>query len=220
MKGHELLDSLIKKLGVTNDYDLALRLGIPQPTVSSWRNSENDLTKTQVVNIISKAMEKATDTFAAQCIKPVVEFYQLDPKESKGGRSWELFDKNYSQYTTGLYKELSNNRGVYVFYDSLGKAIYVGKAAKQTLWKEMGNAYNRYRLNQVIRSVRHPESNQPYKTTDEKTRQIVTTHVCLHDIAVYFSAYSVAQRLIGKVEALLIRSFSNDILNKKMENPH
>jgi hypothetical protein len=108
---------------------------------------------------------------------------------------------------------------VYLFFDSRGQAIYAGRARKQTLWKEVNLAFNRARGEvQKIKRVIHPKRSQEYKTSDEKARQIVGQAVSLHELAHYLSAYAVRDGLIDKVEAMLVRSFANDLLNIRMEN--
>ena len=110
------------------------------------------------------------------------------------------------------------HHGVYVFFDSRGQVIYAGKARKQNLWKEMTNAFNRKRGDiQYIRRVKHPLRRQNYRTSQEKVRQITEYVVPLYELATYFSAYHVADRMISRVEALLVRSAANDLLNKRME---
>lgn len=219
MNGKELLDALMQKFEAKNDNDLATKLGLSQATVSQLRGREENVSKTQIVNIVTRSRQVALEDFAAHCIKPIVEFYPIDLSKSKGGANWELFNREVNQYTKGLYKELLGSNGVYIFYDSCGKAIYAGKAAQQNLWKEMTSALNRDRgENQTIRAVQHPTQNQAYKPTEEKSRQIIKMSVYLCDIAAYFSAYSVVGELIDSMEAFLVRAFANDILNKKMEN--
>ncbi len=122
-------------------------------------------------------------------------------------------------YRIGLKDELSEHHGVYIFFDSRGQAIYTGKARRQTLWKEINLAFNRRRGDvQKMKRVRHPERKQDYRTSDEKARQITEHVVSLHELAAYFSAYRVEDSMIDDLEALLVRSFANDLLNKKMEN--
>jgi hypothetical protein len=55
-----------------------------------------------------------------------------------------------------------------------------------------------------------------YKTSSEKSRQIIESAVPLHEIAYYFSAYEVEVGMIDELESLLIRSFANDLLNVQM----
>jgi hypothetical protein len=109
-------------------------------------------------------------------------------------------------------------RTLAVFFDSRGQAIYTGKARRQNLWKEMNLAFNRNRGEiQKIKRVHHPTRKQSYRTSDEKARQIRDSFVPLHELARYFSAYQIADTMINELEAMLVRSFANDLLNQRME---
>jgi hypothetical protein len=44
-------------------------------------------------------------------------------------------------------------------------------------------------------------------------RLITKRSVALHNIASYMSAYEIADDLIGKLEALIVRALANDLLN-------
>ena len=110
------------------------------------------------------------------------------------------------------------HHGIYIFYDSRGRALYAGKTRQRTLWQEINSAYNRDRSVQQIRRVKHPERRQNFRRSDEKQRQIRLRTVPLNDLAAYFSAYNVVDGLIGELESLLIRGFANDLLNVRMEN--
>jgi hypothetical protein len=65
--------------------------------------------------------------------------------------------------------------------------------------------------------VHHPTSNVKFRSASEKLRQPIPTNMKLHELAAYFSAYSVADEMINELEALLVRAFPNDLLNKRME---
>jgi len=153
----------------------------------------------------------------------VVEFFKIDRDESSLKKKRMLFraedgHKKTHPYLFGLMNELKNNHGIYIFFDSRGQAIYAGKARFQSLWIEMTAAFNRNRGEvQGIKRVNHPTHRVSYKTSDEKTRQIVERAVPLHELAIYFSAYRVDDAMINKLEALLVRSFANNLLNKRME---
>jgi hypothetical protein len=153
----------------------------------------------------------------------VVEFFPITRHSAKKGSRVEVFTADEAQrekhpYLSGLKKELSSHKGIYIFFDSRGQALYVGKARRQHLWNEMTNAFNRSRGQlQTVRRVKHPERRQTYKTSDEVARQIVPAAVPLHELASYFSAYQVSEGLIGELEAMLVRCAPNDLLNKKME---
>ena len=152
-------------------------------------------------------------------IKPIVEFYPVEAVLSKGGVNMELFptDSNASTYRQGLRKALDEANGIYVFYDTRGRALYAGKARRQSLWKEMRFAFNRDRTQQVYR-VKHPTVNKEFKGSDEIARKIAKSNVRLSRMSGYFSAYEVSDDLIDTFEALIVRAFANDLLNSKMEN--
>jgi hypothetical protein len=153
-------------------------------------------------------------------IEPVVEYLSISPTPSKQGAKWEIFTAKSasgadSHYLDAIKAELKKCYGVYVFYDSMGRAIYVGRAAKTTLWAEANNAFNRDRKDhQSIWGVNHPTKNVKRVISN---RQIVRSEVLLHEIADYFSAYRVAAEHINTLEAFLIRAFANNLLNKKIE---
>ena len=95
-------------------------------------------------------------------------------------------------------------KGIYIFYDSMGEAIYAGKTEKNTLWQEMKSAYNRKRSVQ-----------QKFKRTSGIT--IYKKPYYLYEVAAYASVYSVKSYAIGFIEALLIHSFPNDLTNVRVE---
>lgn len=174
----------------------------------------------RIASLIRKAREGATYELESACINAIVEFYPIVTNHDDKKRK-VIFPTTIGQekhkYRSGLKKELEEHSGVYIFFDSAGKAIYVGKAKDQNLWREMNLAYNRSRAQQSIRLVGHPTRNQSYLTCQEKERQICSTSIKLHHMAAYFSAYYVSYGMIDAVESLLIRSFANNILNIKME---
>lgn len=131
-----------------------------------------------------------------------------------------MFSPEYSGYKhdSDLRDYLKRKKGIYIFYDSQGKPLYVGKAKKQNLWSEMNNAFNRDRETQKIRFVSHPTNDVKFVPASIKKRAIRLQHIWLHDMASYFSAYEVENNLIDNAEALLIRAFSNGLLNAKIEN--
>jgi hypothetical protein len=155
----------------------------------------------------------------------VVEFFPISLVESMRGAKYEILsgydeaDREH-RYYSGVKDELNSCFGIYIFYDSRGRALYAGKAVKQSLWKEMNSVFNRSRDEvQRIKLVSHPQRNQEYKTSDEKSRRIMDRPVKLYDLSTYFSAYEIAPtQMISMFEALIIRAFANDLLNIKMEN--
>lgn len=227
MNGDELLEEVARRIrsrkgtkSVT-DSVLARELGVTQPALQGYRGKE--LTAKQVANLLEKAGKKAADDLADSSIVPVVEFLELDRCETPQGKSWQIFSTKTDNgdshpYWTGLRKELEATHGVYIFHDSRGRAIYAGKAHRLSLWTELNNAFNRNRKEvQSIKRVTHPSTKTQFRTSAEIQRKIVREEVPLWDIACYVSAYSVPPALIGKLEALIVRSFANDLLNVRME---
>jgi hypothetical protein len=180
-------------------------------------------TPRQIAEVVQRAAAASQKRTHVTSVRPLVEFFPITKVLSKQEAKYELFatndgDNGVHPYFSGLKKELQERHGVYIFFDSRGQAIYAGKARKLRLWQEMKGAFNRERADwQTIRRVHHPKNKVRYRSTNEKARQIRELAVPLHELATYFSAYQVADPMIGVVEAMLVRSFANDLLNKRME---
>jgi hypothetical protein len=222
MKGSEVISELKKKFRVSTDKALAEVLGLSVPAIQNWKKRPK-CTLRQFAGLVHSASKAGAVRFRTNAVRPLVEFFEISECHSKRGAGRELFGVQDGSgkshpFLIGLKEELSSSHGVYLFFDSRGQAIYAGKARKQSLWKEMNLAFNRKRGGlQTIKRVRHPERKVGYRTSDEKARQIVDQQVPLSDLAAYFSAYEVADEMIEDVEALLVRAFANNLLNKKME---
>lgn len=222
MNGSELIEDLKKKFKVSTDKELAKKLGITPNAIQNWKHRIK-ITGRQLTGLIFSANRAGGRNMQASALRPLVEFFPIEKRESKQGVNYEVFsvttkDKSKHPYLEGLKEELQDHTGIYIFFDSRGRAIYVGKARRQKLWDEMKLAFNRERGEvQKIKRVDHPTRKQGYRNSDEKARQIREQTVPLYDLATYFSAYDVDDGLIDEVEAMLVRSFANDLLNKKME---
>lgn len=219
MKAIELIEALAKKLATNSQAELASVLGISVQTLINWKNRDEDLSALQVASALAKSRTAAVQRAQIETIQPVVEFYRIDKCLTKREASWQVFDssRDASVYAQGLKGELDTSFGLYIFYDSRGHALYVGKAREQTIWKEMNLAFNRKRDVQNIALVHHPERNQEFKPGYEKLRQPKDTQLELFDLAFYFSAYHVDDGMVNDLEALLVRGFANDLLNVRME---
>ena len=172
---------------------------------------------TQIASAIAKSRKAAVQRAQLETIQPVVEFYAIRKHKKSGGASWQVLDGKDTLYAQGLHAALKESHGIYIFYDSRGHSIYVGKAREQSLWQEMNLAFNRKREVQQVKLVDHPVRNQEFKSGHEKLRQPKGTQLELCDMAAYFSAYRVDDGMIEDLEALLVRGFANDLLNVKME---
>ena len=219
MNATELIDALAKKLETTSQAELAAVLGVSVGTLNNWKNRGEDLSPQQVASALAKSRSAAVQKAQIETIQPIVEFYPIDCTGTDRGASWQVFDggSDASSYAQGLKAALKDSYGIYIFYDSRGRALYVGKAREQTIWKEMNLAFNRKRDVQTIALVQHPERNQEFKPGYEKLRQPKDTQLELFDLACYFSAYHVDDGMINDLEALMVRGFANDLLNVRME---
>lgn len=222
VSGDEVVAALHRHLRTKSLGELARKVGVTQQAVRYWEITPT-LTARQIAGMVKAAVEVTSADTYRNAVRPLVEFFPLAKCASRHGAKYELFSLKSvkgktHRYLDGLKSELAKHHGVYVFFDSRGQAIYAGKARKLTLWSEITGAFNRDRGSvQKIRRVNHPSRNQTYRTADEKSRQIREFEVPLYELAAYFSAYAVADPLIDDVESLLLRSFANDVLNKRME---
>lgn len=222
MTGLSVIQALKKKFRATTDAALAEKLGITTQAIQNWKKRKY-LTPANIARLTHGACSAGAKNLQATAIRPLVEFFPISRTSARStSANFQVFSHLESgsvhPYRKGLKDEMSEHHGVYVFFDSRGQAIYVGKARQQSLWKEMNLAFNRERGGvQKIRRVSHPNRKMEYRTSDEKSRQILEHIVPLHELAAYFSAYHVTATMIDDLEALLVRSFANDLLNIRME---
>lgn len=217
MKCQEFFDEVKRRLQLGTESQVAEYLGIKQARISQLKGKE--LTPKQSVSFFRSAVDAGVARAERSAIRPIVEFFPVTTVESKQGARFELFpaDKENNPLHRGLRDALDAAKGIYVFYDTSGRAVYVGKTEKKSLWSEMNNAFNRDRETQTVYRVAHPTRNQSFKTAVDHPRQPTKTQIRLSDIAAYFSAYEISPGMIGNLEALLVRSFANDVLNVRME---
>ena len=219
MRAQDLIEALSKKLGTSSQGELAAALGVAVQTLINWKNRDEDLTPAQIASALAKSRTAAVEQAQYETIQPIVEFYEICATPSKRDASWQLLDGGPEDtlYARELRDHLDSCSGIYIFYDSRGRSLYVGKARQQTLWREMNLVFNRKREVQKLALAHHPNRNQSFRPGYEKLRKIEDTQLELCDIATYFSAYSVADGMIDDLEALLVRGFANDLLNVRME---
>jgi len=220
VKFSELVEELNTKIGKSHSTsDLACMFGISTSTVRNWNSQEKDLSPQQVAALVLGSRDSAVTGAQIDLVRPIVEYFPIEPSESDRGTRQLVLDKNKenSLYTQGLVEHLKKNSGIYIFYDSRGCAIYVGKAREQSLWTEINLAFNRKRDVDNITLVRHPEGNTKFQPGTEKLRQPKEMDLKIGDISRYFSAYAADYESIDPLEALLIRGFANSLLNERME---
>ena len=216
MNGNDVVDALRRKLKASSDKELADRLGRSLTSVHHWRSLEQ-LTPLQIANMVADGKQVAKQEAAHEAIRTIVEFFPVTPLAASGGQKVELFPTADDPYRKGLRAELERVSGIYLFYDSRGRALYVGKTERQSLWAEMKQAFNRGRnqIHQNIYRVDHADA--AFDPDIEGRRQIAQRAVPLSELARYFTAYEVRPAMIPQLEALLVRGFANDVLNHRME---
>lgn len=218
VRGKDLLPVIRDKLAVKNESESAALLGMTPGALSIWKNRSRGITARQIANAIKTSRDQAAREAHASVYRPIIELFPISP--TTVGKKAKVFNTdNGNKQRTGLKEELSKSYGIYIFFDSRGRALYVGKAEDQTIWVEMNDAFNRHRNSQTVSLVKHPTNNMGYLAAHEKLRQPVDVHKTLLDIAAYFSAYEVEKSVINDFEALFIRAFPNDLLNFKIEKP-
>jgi hypothetical protein len=225
MIGAELIEAFASqakaRIGVASlsESELARELGISAAMLRTYRSK--DVTPRQAAALIERHGRAAERKLTANAIIPIIEFLELDATWTAQGKTRNMFapvdeeSGKANRYLTGVRKRLTEAHGIYIFHDSRGRAIYAGKAVEQNLWKEMNNAFNRDRGEvQNIKRAYHPVTRGTFGGGQVRIKK---QSVALHDIASYASAYEVPDGLIGKFEALIVRSFANDLLNVRME---
>ena len=150
-------------------------------------------------------------------IRPIIEYYPIEYKDSQRCKRYEVLDTENPRQGE-LAKLLKDNVGVYILYDSLYKAIYVGKTTRNLLI-EIKEALNRSTgASHSIWVVDHPTRQQAFIPDRESKRKIKKSTFLLSHSAYYFSAYAVDRAILNNVEALLIRAFANHLVNFRRES--
>ncbi len=188
--GAILVDALLDELECDNNNQLAKKLNCNADQISKWRSK--DLTTTTATNII-----KRMDTrFVRNSFRSICEFRKLALLQE--GKPNTLRNRIKSQE---LCDQLEREIGIYTFYDSSGRLIYVGKTVKNSLLAEMGQQFTK-------RRVRIRKTNSKGEFRHE--------WVHLRDFVDYCSAYSVHHSVISDFEALIARIAPNDIANDQI----
>lgn len=221
MQSKELLRHLRKKMKVSSDEALGKLLGIKPVTLNHWRKDETILSALQVARALADAQATAKRQVHENAVQPIVEFFPIRPVAvGRNKERQEVFATaaNVGKHLKGLHQALADAKsGIYIFYDTRGRALYAGQTKAQNLWKEMNLAFNRDRSAQVITLVNHPTNDVEFRPANEKVRQPTDKTLKLHNLARYFSAYAVVPEMVDDFEAFIIRAFPNDLLNFKME---
>ena len=227
----QLIHKLKEHFGMPDRTDTALanHLGLKsqkqnswKTKLANWRKNPSPLSSTEILNLIKDikdtSVKKSRDEIHREFITTIVEYYPIEKVNSKGGKG-DKFEISPPGSMKGEWDAIRNDlektrTGIYIFYASSSRAIYVGKTAGRTgsLWARMKSSFNH-----------DQESRQHYRIDHGKgdkvnTRKLGRKAVQLHELAKYFSAYKVDPQFTHNIEALLIRAFADNLMNKKMEN--
>jgi DNA-binding transcriptional regulator YdaS (Cro superfamily) len=213
-----LFDAIRKRYKLDSDSKLAMFLGVTSARISQMRSRPHKLSARQIVTYIDRAKKSGEAAALAEPIRAIVEMYPIDHTSSRQGAAVEMLPTGDGHpRNRAIRKCLEETKGVYIFFDSQGQAIYVGKNESGNLWSEMTSAFNRKISNNTAFFVDHPSTGKAFSPAWKKPRQPRRRIIHLRVSAMYFSAYEVSKPLVGGLEALLVRSFCNTLANKKME---
>ncbi len=178
---NEIMDAMKYELKINGDNKLEEFIGLSSVEVSQWRTRNDFIKSKQIAKLILKAMKKGKEQAHRYSIKPIVEYYPIEHSLSKQRKKIEVLSNSNERHQK-IQNLLKETHGIYIFYSSQCKAIYVGKAKKTILWYEIKNAFNRERV-QEIWTVSHPKTGESFTPAYKKLRPIRKKNVHLHDIA-------------------------------------
>ena len=196
--------------------------------ISTWPKNPKPFSDTEIFNLVKDATDAAVKREREELHKnfliPIVEYFPIEKVQLR--KQYEIFSTGDEslQRNRKMRKDLENTKaGIYIFYDSRGRAIYVGQTGGQerrntnTLWSEMKIAFNR-KPNEIQKLYRIDHSHNA-KAQDKK---LASKPVQIHELARYLSAYkmdnNIHPNMIHNIEALLIRTYASDLVNKRMED--
>ena len=158
-------------------------------------------------------------------ITPILELAPLDDYLVGRNQRAQIFndydtDDEWHEYWGPIVTRLKNAHGLYFFYDSMAKPLYVGRAEKQSIWDRANQSFNNPRGENPRDTFRfvhvaHPTNSVKYNPA--ANRRIQRSAFSLYDVATYFSAYELPDNQIRDLEAFCIRAFAGVILNTRFE---
>lgn len=222
MKGAEFIAKLKDAFDCETDSQLAKVLGRTPANIANWKRNKNlsAMVIARAMRDLVKRAEGETEAIredllerkVAESISSLVEYAPISSLNKPENKTVQI--KAADGYGhLALRSTLEHRHGIYIFYSSLCNPIYVGKANSTELWTECNSAFNRDLKSDLCR-VNHP--NEIQKAPKKVKLSRYTAKV--YDVATYLSAYEVDPALVDKVEALMIRSFINQLSNVKIEN--
>lgn len=223
MNGTELIKSLKTVFGVRSRGQIGKHLGQSYTVIANW--TKKDLSPTQIARIIQRAREAGYKAGKSDAIKlqrdkkrselppiaAIIEYLPIKAHKTPSSRVRVAINDDYKD--PNIRSTIKDKHGIYIFYDSLGKPLYIGKANKTDFWNEVNSAFRRLEIKIPIVRVNHTLLNR--NTTNHKLR---SHNARISDVACYLSVYEVRKDLIDNMEAMLIRSSANVLANTRMES--
>ena len=126
----------------------------------------------------TSAYENAELKNNSNAIKSLIEYAPIT-HHSEGGKKAVTIRATNGFGHLKLRQKLEFKHGIYIFYSSLCKPIYVGKAKKTNLWSEANSAFSRP-LKTAVNRVNHPTE------TQSRSRSKLANHpVNMYDVVSY-----------------------------------
>lgn len=194
----KIIETLKTTYGKCSDLELASKLDLSEKKIANWKHS-GACQKGNVESLVNAIIKHAI----RNSYIPLAELKPIKCLKNESG-----YEINVVKLSSDKLKKIQaeGSGGIYIFYDSRGKAIYAGqsrKGSRQSLWKEINAAYNRERTSQTI--------------ICNVSNQLRKKKYYLYEVAHYITIYLVHEFAIKDFESLLIRSFPNDLTNIRME---
>ena len=219
----KLVSKLKEHYQVEKSIDLAKLLSATEKKIAGWNakiaiwpKDQKPLSHTEILNLVKDSVDAAVKRQREEIFKtlidPITEYFPIDKGKPIGSKKnhYEIQLGGQEDERPDLRDRLERSKGIYIFYDSSARAIYVGQTKSNTLWKEIQLAFNRDPAqHQNIYRIDH---NGP-----KTQRGLSEKKVWFNEMARYFSAYNIHRDIIPTFEALFIRAFANSLMNKKME---
>lgn len=148
MDPRKLVSKLKEKFNCTKDSDLCRELGMKQATLAQWKNRDS-LSELQIANAMiglrgasANAVRNGIADALSSAISALVEYAPIAPLNKAGAKGVQIKTRDGYGHLN-LRATLEGQHGIYIFYSSLGRPIYVGKAKDTELWGEANSAFGR-----------------------------------------------------------------------------
>lgn len=184
-----LVEVVKEHFEVTSQADVAAILNRHQPQVATWL--QNGASKKTWKELLTRLVHQA----AKELVWPLLEFSPIAPERLPGG-GWRI--DTDAAVRTAIRNVIDGKFGIYTFYDSAGRVVYVGRATKTNMWTEAVARLNA----KVNRAMYFPKRRHG---------------MVVGDLACFISSYGIGVDAAGhNIEQLLLRTMPNDNANTQI----